>query len=176
MVRVVCAAIGFQLFVMGTASGQQSTPLKVRGDTTGAPRGCSARSGVSAISAWFAAYNDADSVRLARASSTPKGRFVFSIAKFATSDTSFPARTFEEMVAHVRKRARQRERLTVQEVRFTGWRGQVLYFDPIYFTRSADDLGDKPLSGVGKGGYWCRQGVWFLHLAPRPAIDAGLRR
>ena len=176
MVRIVCAAVGLQILVIGSASAQQSTHWKIRGDTTGAPRGCSAASGVSAISAWFAAFNDADSAGLARASATPHGRFVFSIGKFATSDTVIPARTFEELLAYVRNRARQRERMTVQEVTFDGWRGQVLQWDPIYLTRSANDLGDKALPGVGKGGYWCGQGVWYLHLAPRPDTDRGPRR
>ena len=176
MVRIVCAAVGLQLLVIGSASAQQSTPWKIRGDTTGAPRGCSAASGISAIRAWFAAFNDADSAGLARASSTPNGRFVFSIGKFATSDTFTPARTFEELLAFARDRARQRERMTVQGVTFNGWRGQVLQWNRIDFMRSANDLGDKPLPGVGKGGYWCRQGVWYLHLAPRPDIDRGPRR
>jgi len=176
MVRIVCAAICLQLLVIGPASAQQATSWKIRGDTTRAPRGCSAKSGISAISAWFAAFNDADSVRLARASATPNGRFVFSIGKFATEDTFIPARTFQELLAYVRQRARQHERMIVEEVTFNGWRGKVLQFGPVYFTRSANDLGDKALSGVGKGGYWCRQGVWFLHLAPRPAIDPGPRR
>ena len=176
MIRIVCAAVGLQLLVIGSASAQQSTPWKIRGDTTGAPRGCSAASGISAIRAWFAAFNDADSAGLARASSTPNGRFVFSIGKFATSDTFTPARTFEELLAYARDRARQRERMTVQGVTFNGWRGQVLQWNRIDFTRSANDLGDKPLPGVGKGGYWCRQGVWYLHLAPRPDIDSGPRR
>ena len=176
MVRIVCAAIGLQLLVIGSASAQQSTPWKIRGDTTGAPRGCSAASGISAIRAWFAAFTDADSASLARSSSTPHGRFVFSIGKFATSDTLFRARTFEELLAYARKRAPQHDRLTVQEVRFSGWSGRVLEWDRIYFTRSATDLGDKPLAGVGKGGYWCGQGVWYLHLAPRPDIDPAPRR
>ncbi len=176
MVRIVCAAVGLQLLVIGSASAQQSTPWKLRGDTTGAPRGCSAASGISAIRAWFAAFNDADSAGLARASSTPNGRFVFSIGKFATSDTFTPARTFEELLAYARQRALQHERMTVQGVTFNGWRGQVLQWNRIDFTRSADDLGDKALTGVGKGGYWCRQGVWYLHLAPRPDIDPGPRR
>ena len=176
MVRIVCAAVGLQFLVMGSASAQSSTPWKIRGDTTRAPRGCSAASGVSAIRAWFAAFNDADSAGLARASSTPNGRFVFSIGKFAASDKFFSARTFEELLAYARQRARQHERMTVQEVRFNGWRGRVLQWDSVYFTRSADDLGDKALSGVGKGGYWCGQGVWYLHLAPRPEIDRGSRR
>src|SRR6476469_4073210 len=173
MGRIVCAALGLHLLVIGSASAQQSTHWKIRGDTTRAPRGCSAASGISAISAWFSAFNDADSTRLAKASSTPHGRFVFSIAKFGSSDTSIPARTFEELLAYARKRALQRERMTVQEVKFDGWRGKVLQWDPIYFTRSANDLGDKALPGVGKGGYWCGQGVWYLHLAPRPSIDRG---
>ena len=176
MVRIVCAAVGLQLFVIGSASAQQSTPWKIRGDTTGAPRGCSAASGISAIRAWFAAFNDADSAGLARASSTPNGRFVFSVGKFATEDTFIPARTFQELLVYARTRARQRERMTLEEVTFNGWRGRVLQLGPIYFTRSADDLGDKALLGVGKGGYWCGQGIWFLHLAPRPAIDPGPRR
>ena len=175
MVRIFCAAVGLQLLVIGSAAAQQLRPLKIRGDTTGAPRGCSAAAGVSAIKAWFAAFSEADSARLAKASSTPHGRFVFSIAKFADSDISIPARTFEELLAYARKRALQHERMTVQEVRFDGWRGQVLQWDRLYFTRSADDLGDTPLRGVGKGGYWCRQGVWYLHLAPRPDTDSERR-
>jgi hypothetical protein len=174
MVRIFSAVVGLQLLLIGSASAQQVTPLKIRGDTTSAPRGCSAASAISAISAWFAAFADADSVRLAKASSTPKGRFVFSIGKFATSDT-FRTRTFEELLAYARERARQHERITVQEVRFTGWSGQVLEWDRLYFTRSANDLGDTPLRGVGKGGYWCRQGVWYLHLAPRGDTDRGPR-
>jgi hypothetical protein len=167
MLRIVCAAFGLQLLIVGSASAQQSTPLKIRGDTTHAPRGCSAAAGVSAIKAWFAAFSDADSARLAKASSTPHGRFVFSIAKFADSDVSIPARTFEELLAYARKRALQHERMTVQQVRFDGWSGRVLQLDSLYFTRSADDLGDKALPGIGKGGYWCRQGVWYFHLVPR---------
>ena len=176
MVRIFCAAVGLQLLAVGSASAQQSTPWKIRGDTTGAPRGCSAAAGISAISAWFAAFTDADSAGLAKASSTPNGRFVFSTGKFTTSDRFIPVRTFEDLLAYARERARQRERMTVEEVRFNGWRGRVLEWGPIYITRSANDLGDKPLPGVGKGGYWCGQGVWYLHLAPRPEIDPGPRR
>ena len=171
MVRVFCAAVSLQLLVIGSASAQSSTPLKISGDTTHSPRGCSAASGIAAISAWLKAFDDADSAALAKASSTPHGRFVFSTGKFGASDTLFRARTFEELLAYARKRARQHERMTVQAVRFTGWSGRVLEWDRLYLTRTADDLGDKPLAGVGKGGYWCGQGVWYLHLAPRSEID-----
>ena len=176
MVRIVCVLVGLQLLVIGSASAQQSTPWKIRGDTMHAPRGCSAAAGVSAIRAWFAAFNDADSAGLARASATPHGRFVLSVGKFATSDKFFSARTFEELLAYVRERARQHERITVQGVTFNGWHGRVLEWDRTYFTRSANDLGDKALPGVGKGGYWCGKGVWYLHLAPGADIDPGARR
>jgi hypothetical protein len=176
MVRIFCAAIGLQLLAVGSASAQSAAPLKISGDTTGAPRGCSAAAAVSAIKAWLAAFGDADSAALAKASSTPHGRFVFSTGKFATSDKFFRARTFEEFLAYARERAPQRERITVQAVRFTGWSGRVLEWDRLYFTRSAKDLGDKPLGGVGKGGYWCGQGVWYLHLAPRTDVGPEPRR
>lgn len=176
MVRIVCIAVGLQLLLVGSASAQQSTPWKIRGDTARAPRGCSAAAGISALRAWFTAFTDADSARLAKASSTPNGRFVFSIGKFATSDRFFLARTFQELLAYARERAPQRERITVQEVKFNGWSGRVLQLDPIYFTRSANDLGDKTLAGVGKAGYWCGRGVWYIHLAPRPDIDPGRER
>ena len=176
MVRTLCATIGLQLFLVGSASAQQSIPLKIRGDTTRAPRGCSAAKATSAITAWFTAFTNADSAGLAKASSTPKGRFVLSVAKFGTSDTFIRTRTFEELLAYARHRARQHERMTVQEVRFDGWHGRVLEWDPIYFTRSADDLGDETLRGVAKGGYWCGQGVWYIHLAPRSDIDSLPRR
>ena len=176
MVRTFCAAIGLQLVLIGSASAQSAAPLKISGDTAGAPRGCSAAAAVSAIKAWFEAFGDADSAALAKSSSTPHGRFVFSTAKFASSDRFFRARTFEEFVAYVRERAPQHERMTVQAVRFNGWSGRVLEWDRLYFTRSANDLGDKPLRGVAKGGYWCGQGVWYLHLAPRADIDPEPRR
>lgn len=176
MVRIFCAAVGLQLLVSGSASAQQSTALKIRGDTTHAPRGCSAASAIAAINAWFTAFADADSAGLAKASSTPNGRFAFSVAKFATSDKFVRGRTFDDLLAYVRTRAPQHERVTVQSVKFNGWSGRVLEWSPLYFTRSADDLGDKPLAGVGKGGYWCGQGIWYLHLAPRPDADSGPHR
>jgi hypothetical protein len=170
MVRSFCAAVGIHLIVVGSAAAQQPTPVKIRGDTTGAPRGCSAGKGIAAISAWFKAFTNADSAGLAKASATPNGRFVLSVGKFATSDTLTRARTFEDLLAYARQRARHHERIALQEVRFDGWRGKVLQWDPIYFTRSADDLGEKAMPGVAKGGYWCGQGVWYLHLA-RPDVN-----
>ena len=175
MVRIACVTVGLQLLVIGSASAQLSTPWKVRGDTSRAPRGCSAASGISALNKWLVAFADADSARLARASSTPHGRFVFSIGKFTASERFFLARTFEELLAYARQRAPQRERITIQDVKFNGWHGRVLELDPIYFTRSASDLGEKPVAGVGKAGYWCGQGVWYIHLAPRPDSDRGPR-
>ena len=176
MTRIFAAALGLQLLVVGSASAQQSTPWKIRGDTTHAPRGCSAARGISALKSWLAAFADADSAALKKVSSTPHGRFVFSVGKFANADRFFLARTFEELLAFARQRAPQHEQITVQEVKFNGWHGRVLELDPIYFTRSANDLGDKTFAGVGKAGYWCGQGVWYIHLAPRPESDSVIRK
>ena len=68
---------------------------------------------------------------------------------------------------------RRHEHLTVQEVTFNRWRGHGLQFGPIHFMRSADDLGDRALPGIGKGEYWCGRGVSVLNLGPRPDFDPG---
>ena len=64
MDRILCAVLGIQFVAIGPLSAQQTMPWKIRGDTSGAPRGCSAATGVSAVNAWFAAFHDADSARL----------------------------------------------------------------------------------------------------------------
>ena len=55
--------------------------------------------------------------------------------------------------------------MTLEAVQFFGWRGGRLGFMP-FFTRSADDLGEK-LAGIGKGEYWCGRGIRVLNLGPR---------
>jgi hypothetical protein len=174
MFRILCAAAGFQLLVIGSVSAQQTTPWKVRGDTSGAPRGCSAAAGISAISAWFAAFQDADSAGLMRVIAAPyRGRFVFSRGAFTRSERFFVAHTLRELIPYARERARRHDRMMVQEVTFNRWRGRGLQFGPIYFMRSADDLGEKALGGIGKGEYWCGRGISVLNLAPRPDFDPG---
>ena len=174
MYRILRAAVGLLLVAIGSLSAQQTLPWKVRSDTSGAPPGCSAAAGISAIDAWFAGFGAADSAALARATGTPyRDRFVFSTGRFTTSETFFVAHTLQELLPYARERARQHERMRIQEVTFNRWRGQGLEFGPIYFMRSAEDLGDKALAGIGKGEYWCSQGVSVLNLAPRPAFDPG---
>ena len=36
-------------------------------------------------------------------------------------------------------------------ITFNRWRGRGLEFGPVYFERSADDLGPTPRFGIGKG-------------------------
>jgi len=176
MNRILCAAVGLQLAVVGSLSAQQTMPWRIRGDTSGAPRGCSAAAGIAAINVWFAAFENADSVGMARATAAPyRDRFVFSTGRFTSSDPFFVANTLRELLAYARVRVHRHERMTVQEVTFNRWRGQGLQFGPIYFVRSADDLGGKTLPGIGKGEYWCGRGVSVLNLAPRPAFDRGLQ-
>jgi hypothetical protein len=171
--RLLRVAAGLQVLA-STALPAQQPGLKVVGDTTGAPPGCSTAAAVAAITEWFAAFQAADSAGLARASATgsPHG-FLVSMGGFTPADTFVTFGFLEDVVQYARRRARQHERFTLQGVRFYGWRGRVLGFMP-YYERSADDLGPAPRAGVGKAGYYCRQGVVGLHLAPRPAFDPGL--
>jgi hypothetical protein len=172
MYRILCVFVGLQLAVVGSLSAQPT--WTVRGDTSGAPRGCSAAAGISAISSWFAAFQNADSVGIVLATAAPyRDRFVFSTGRFTSSEPFFVAHTLQELLPYARERARRQERMTVQQVTFNRWRGQGLQFGPIYFMRSADDLGDKSLPGIGKGEYWCGRGVSVLNLSPRPDFDPG---
>ena len=174
MGRVLSLAVTLQLTVIGSLSAQEPMRWTVRGDTSGAPRGCSAAAGIAAITAWFAAFQRADSTALARLTPAPhRGRFVFSIGRFTRAEGFFVAHTLHELLPYARNRARRRERMTIQEVTFNRWRGQGLQFGPIYFMRTAEDLGDRPLPGIGKGEYWCNRGVSVLNLAPRPDFDPG---
>ena len=58
-------------------------------------------------------------------------------------------------------------------ITFNRWRGRGLEFGPVYFERSADDLGPTPRFGIGKVEYLCNEGLSVLNLAPRPAWDGG---
>lgn len=148
----------------------------VRGDTMGAPRGCSAASGIMALSKFVEAYNTADSARLVQAMVTPAfGRFVFSIGKFTRSDSFARANSPSELIAFARKRRRNHERMVIRQVRFNRWRGQDLNFGPLYLWRVADDLGGVPLRGIAKGAYRCGRGISVLNVAPQPRDDTSLR-
>ena len=174
MGRVLFLVVTLQLAIIGPLSAQHPMRWTVRGDTSGAPRGCSAAAGISAISGWFAAFERADSTALARMTpATYRGRFVFSIGGFTKTEGFFVAHTLHELLPYARDRARRHEHVTIQEVTFNGWRGQGLQFGPIYFLRTADDLAKKPRPGIGKGQYSCNRGVSVLNLAPRPDFDPG---
>jgi hypothetical protein len=174
MLRLFRMALGLQLLAVSPLMAQQST-WRIRGDTTGAPRGCSAAAGIAAITAWFAAFHAADSAGLVRATGIDRGRFTFTTGKFAAGDTFVRIHTLPELLRYARARALRHERMTLEAVRFYGWRRRDFGFMP-YFVRSADDLGPKGLAGIGKGGYSCDRGISVLNLAPRPAMDPGFDR
>jgi hypothetical protein len=172
MTRLVRIAIGFQVFATVALQAQRPR-VRIAGDTSGAAGACSTAAAVAAIAGWFAAFQAADSAGLARLSATksPRG-FVVSMGKFTATDPFVRLESLQAVLQHARRRARQHERLTLQGVRFYGWRGPVLGFMP-YFARSADDLGRLPRPGFGKAEYYCGQGVAVLNLGPRPARDPG---
>jgi len=150
--------------------GAQPVSFTVRGDTAKGSHSCGAREGIQAISQWFAAFNAADSSKLDKATAS---RFVFSTGRFTHGEPFFVTRDIPTLLRYTLNRSRHRERMRVQEVWFNGWRDGALQFGPIYFMRSADDLGTDPLPGVGKGTYRCGDGVGVLNVGPRPDLDPG---
>jgi len=158
---------------LGSSSAKAQTPRtwEIRGDTSGAPRGCSAKEGLDAIDAWFAAMNNHDSAALARV--VPASHFVFSIGSFTPTHSFFAAHTIGELAEHSRHRGKYHEKLAITAITFNNWRGEALQFGPIYFVRTADDLGPTPKPGIGKGEYRCKRGITVLNTAPRPAWDDG---
>lgn len=169
-----CFVVVLHVVVLGPLAAQQPRHLRIRGDTTGAPSGCGA-AGIAAITTFFTAFNNADSVGLSRSMSSHPHGFVFSTGKFTSTDTFVRIDNLPRLIRYVRTRARRHERMTVQQVQFNGWRDNLLQFGPIYFLRAADDLGREPRAGIGKGAYACGQGIRVLNLAPRPSGDRGPR-
>jgi hypothetical protein len=168
--RPVKIFLGLTLFISTSLAAQPTRHWEVRGDTTGAPAGCSARAGLDAIDSWFAAMASRDSASFARVMSSP---FVLSTGRFTATDAFFVGRSIGQLVDYARRRASHRERLVLQAITFNRWRGQGLEFGPVYFLRSADDLGPVPRPGIGKGEYLCNRGLHVLNLGPRPAEDDG---
>jgi hypothetical protein len=130
-----------------------------------------------ALDSLFGAMRDADSARLAWAvAPIYHGEFVFSTGKFSPSDTFVVAHEVSALLRYARQRRRQHEHIAVQQVTFNYWRGRGLQFGPIYFTRTADDLGTGVRFGIGKGEYVCGRGISVLNTAPRPNFDRGPRQ
>ena len=168
--RPIRILLGLTLFISTSVTAQITRQWEVRGDTAGAPAGCSARAGLDAIDSWFAAMARPDSAGLARVMSS---EFGFSTGKFTPTDALFVGRSIGQLVDYARRRASHRERLVLQAITFNRWRGQALRFGPVYFLRTADDLGSTPLTGIGKGEYLCNRGLSVLNFAPRPPGDDG---
>ena len=116
-------------------------------------------------------FNAADSVGLVRSTAR---KFVFNTGKhWIASDRHVRIERKSALLAYVRGRTRRmHERLTLDSLRFYGWRGRRLGFMP-YYHRKADDLGRDPIPGRGKAEYLCAEGVWVLNLAPvKPILVA----
>lgn len=173
IVRSLTCAVSGLLLLVSTPLLAQAPRWVIRGDTAGAPSGCSAAAGIRAINEWFAAFNRADSAGLARA--TANRLFVVSTGRFTHAESFVRIESPDALLAYVRERARHQERLTLDSVRFYGWvhgGGRALGFMPFY-AREADDLGPEPLHGVAKASYLCGEGIHVLNLAPRPAVMGG---
>lgn len=133
-----------------SVASSQSRPFRVLGDTTGAPPDCSAAKAIAGIHTFLEAFRAADSSRLAQALASD---FVFSTGRFVQDDSFFVGRSVSAVVRYARKRLAHRERMTMDAVWFNGWRNGALQFGPVWFSRSADDLGRTALMGSGKGAF-----------------------
>jgi hypothetical protein len=117
--RYFCVVMGLQLCGFASLMAQQLGQWNARGDTTGAPSGCSAAAGIAAVTLFFTAFNNADSADLVRATSTRRpGGFVFSTGKFTATDAFARIESLPELVRYARRRKRRHERMTVQQVQF----------------------------------------------------------
>jgi hypothetical protein len=153
---------------LATLPAQQPLSWRTLGSPAGAPAGCSVQAAATAIDAFFVAMRAADSIGLARATApVHHNHFEFSTGKFTPTDSFVVAHSVPELLKYARGRARQHEQISIEEVTFNEWRGSALEFGPMFFLRSANDLGARALPGVGKGEYWCRKGITILNTAPR---------
>ena len=170
----MCTSILLSLLMSSSLAAQAPVPWHVRGDTSGAPRGCSAFAAISALDRFVGAMNIADSASLVDALARRRS-YVYSVMRFVPSHEFFVGRSLPVLLGYARERARHHERLTLQAVTFNGWHGDELHFGPVYFVRAADDIPDSLRHGIGKGGYTCGQGLRVLNVAPRPKLAPGTR-
>lgn len=138
--------------------------VRIDGDTTGLPVTCRTSSAVAAIENWFRAVATGDAQR-ARKAVSPRMLWV-SVSPFTRSESLFTTHERADLLQYVERRARMHEHSVLRSVTFTGFRSGALNFGPLYFDRSADDLGPTALPGIGKGAFSCVDGLVTLSLAP----------
>jgi hypothetical protein len=160
----ICAAAAL-FFTASHAVAQPATSWHVRGDTIGAPAGCSASAGVASIDLLITGIHRADSAGLAQALAPT---FVFSVIPVSPTDTFVIARTIPQLLRYAEDRQKIHERVELEAVTFSGWRGRRLDFGPIYFLRSADDTKNSTQRGGGKGTYDCGRGITVFNLGRLP--------
>lgn len=150
--------------VPAQAAPNEASP-RLLGDTLNAPAGCSTAMAIEALRAWIRAVatGDAD---LARRVVAPEFMWV-SVNRFRTPDSAFVARDTSSVMDFVRRRAPYHDRWTLQSITFNGWREHRLQMGPIFFLRTADDLGPVALEGAGKAEYQCPSGLYVLSVGRR---------
>ena len=155
--------------------GVRDHHVRIDGDTTSLPHSCRPSDAVQSIENWWLAVSSGDA-RLIAKSVSPRFWWI-SVSPFNKLERLFTTHRWVDLEPYIKRRARAHERLILRAVRFTGWRRGALNFGPIYFERRADDLGRKPLEGIGKGAFACSQGLVTLSIAPSLApTDPKARR
>jgi hypothetical protein len=134
----------------------------------GAPSTCTESAVVRAIENWFRAVHTGDPKDV-RQSIAADFRSV-TLAPFGPSESLFKGRKEADLLAYIKTRSQKHEVLTLRSVKFNGWRLNSLQFGPIFYDRTADDLGPNPRHGFGKGAYQCapgqKRGLIVLNAGP----------
>jgi hypothetical protein len=155
------------------AQGTLRRSLRISGDTTGTPHGCSVNAAITALDGWFRAVSSGDTLAVPTHLASNHG--AFSVMPFAPGQRFWRGDTNRELMDFLRYRARAHDTLRLRGITFFGWlpidvrcktcERHTLSFMPDY-ERSADDLPPGRHPGLGKGGYQCRRGLLSLNLAP----------
>lgn len=149
--------------------------LRISGDTTGTPAGCSVDAAITALDGWFRAISSGDTSAVRTHVASDHG--AFSVMPFSPGHRFWRGDTNEELMEFLRRRARAHDTLTLRGIVFFGWlpkdvrcrtcERRTLGFMPDY-ERKAGDLPPGRHRGTGKGGYQCQRGLLSLNLGPRP--------
>lgn len=124
---------------------------------------CGTAEAVAALKTWFQAVSTGDTA-LVRKAIAPTFQWVSVPLQIVNSNAQFVGRDLPSLTKYVSERGRMHDTIELQDLTFNGWEGDLLHIGPLWYRRTADDLGSTPLLGVGKASYLCGQGLIVLSI------------
>jgi hypothetical protein len=124
---------------------------------------CGTADAVAALRTWFRAVSTGDTL-LVRQAIAPTFQWVSVPLQLANSNAQFVGRDLPSLTKYVAERGRMHDTIELQDLTFNGWEGDLLHIGPLWYRRTADDLGPVPLAGIGKASYLCGQGLFVLSI------------